>query len=231
MGNQLFESPSTLPDLLADMNNSLLPIEICEHIIDSCRNPWHYYIPRRDSYAIWLRTALVCSAWLPTSRLNLLYEVVLWDASNVDLLLRTLQERPHFADMVNRLTAASERRRYVPFAQRPLPQLLKKCVALDLSEINWGHYPPRYADTGLNRWSGIVELRIWLETSILRTTIRFIWSLHQLRTLRLGWIGDLTSSRFLAKWWPGPQTGKCQSLRSLQFEVRQRLFHSVARLL
>ena len=207
-------------ELLADMNNSPLPIEICEHIIDSCRDPWSIYLLRRESYSTWLQTALICSAWLPRSRLNLLYEVILENASNVDLFLRTVQETPHFSDMVIRLKVHGGRTGYVPFAQMPLPLLLKKCVALDLYFVDWRVYPPRYADTGLYLWSGIGELRLDLELRILRASVRFIWSLHHLQTLRLGWSGDVEASRFVTKWRPGHQTRKCQSLRSLEFVVQ-----------
>ena len=123
---------SRVLDLLADiMNDSRLPIEICEHIIDFCREPPDNSWFSRTSYHTLRQTALVCSAWLPRSRLNLFYEVFLRDASNVDLLLRTLQETPHFADMVVRLTIRGDDR-YVPFARMPLPLLLKNCAALDL---------------------------------------------------------------------------------------------------
>ena len=214
-----------LDPVLADMNNSLLPIEIYEHIIDSCREQDKYRL-RQESYGTWCQTALVCSAWLPRSRLNLLCEVVLQDASAVDLLLRTLQEAPHFADIVVRLTVNAQNNRYVPFARMPLPLLLKKCVALELWFINWDMYPPRYADTGLYPWSGIVELGLDLEWCILRAGVRFIWSLRYLRTLCLRWRGDVESSHILTMWWPDPQTGKCQSLRSLKFDVRDILSHA-----
>ncbi|KAI0710615.1 hypothetical protein C8Q76DRAFT_623838 [Earliella scabrosa] len=202
------------------MNNSLLPIEICEHIIDSCR-PRKGYLLRRESYGTWRQTALVCSFWLPRSRLNLFYEVVLRDASEVDLLLQTLQEAPHLADMVIRLTVHADNKIYVPFARMPLPLLLKKCVALYLYSMNWRAYPPRYADTGFYPWSRIVELRLYVELRILRAGVRFIWSLPHLRTLRLGWSQhvDVAKSRSLTTWWPSPQTGRCQSLRSLECMV------------
>ncbi|KAI0710620.1 hypothetical protein C8Q76DRAFT_798167 [Earliella scabrosa] len=80
------------------MNNSLFPIEVCEYIIDSCRAGLRG--GSNVSYATWCQTALVCSAWLPRSRFNLFYEVELTADSHVGLLLRTLQETPHFADMV-----------------------------------------------------------------------------------------------------------------------------------
>ncbi|KAI0710596.1 hypothetical protein C8Q76DRAFT_738028, partial [Earliella scabrosa] len=167
------------------MNNSRLPIEIWEHIIDSCRKPQDWY--ERMWYHTWRQTALVCSAWLPRSRLNLLYEVELSDASDVDLLLRTLQEAPHFADMVHRLSVNTYIKSYQPLARMPLVLLLKNCVALRLYDTDWAEiYPSRHADRFLHPWSGrIVELRLAICSGALRTIIRFIWSLHHLQDLWL----------------------------------------------
>ncbi|KAI0710624.1 hypothetical protein C8Q76DRAFT_738139, partial [Earliella scabrosa] len=181
------------------MNNSRLPIEICEHIIDSCRKPQDEYWFRQSWYHPWPQTALVCSAWLPRSRLNLLYEAFLRNASDVDLLLRTLQEAPHFADMVLRLRVYPRRNSYQPLAQMRLVLLLKNCVALSLYHTNWAEmYPSRHTDRFLHPWSGrIVELRLEISSGALRTIIRFIWSLHHLQTLWLWWNGDEESSRFI----------------------------------
>ena len=207
------------------MNNSRLPIEIWEHIIDSCRKPQDWY--ERMWYHTWRQTALVCSAWLPRSRLNLLYEVELRDTSSVDLLLRTLQETQHFADMVIRLTVSAGHTRYVPFARMPLPLLLKKCVAVDLDLVDWTVYPPRYANTGLYALSEIVELRLNLDSINLQASVRLFWSLHHLRTLRLNqrWRrsmreGAVDTRSDLTMWCPGPKTGKCESLRTLEYEVQ-----------
>ncbi|KAI0704576.1 hypothetical protein C8Q76DRAFT_801494 [Earliella scabrosa] len=182
------------------MNNSLLPIDISEHIIDSCYvGTWWL---RKGTYHTWCQAALVCSAWLPRSQLNLLHEVRLRNASHVDLLLRTVQEMPHFADLIVRLGVEGEEAVYVPFARMPLPRLLKKCVALDLSFVDWSLYPPRYADTGLHVWSNIEELRLDLRASVLCGSFRWIWSLHHLRYLHLGWIS---------------KTSRCESLQLLEF--------------
>ncbi|KAI0704587.1 hypothetical protein C8Q76DRAFT_178246 [Earliella scabrosa] len=215
------------------MNNSRLPIEICEHIIDSCREPQDEYWYRRIWYHPWCQTALVCSAWLPRSRMNLLYEVFLRDASGVDLLLRTLQEAPHFADMVLRLGVDTYSNSYQPLAQMPLVLLLKNCVSLRLYGTNWAvMYPSRHADRFLRPWSGrIVDLRLNFCSRALRTIIRFIWSLHHLQNLWLWWYENMGSSRLITKWRPDVQAGKCHSLRSLKFEVRNIVFHaSVARI-
>ncbi|KAI0723359.1 hypothetical protein C8Q76DRAFT_392590 [Earliella scabrosa] len=114
------------------MNNSLLPVEVCEYIIDLCYNKslrGIFFLP--GSYTAWRQTALVCSAWLPRSRLNLLYKVELRNGRDVDLLLRTLQGAPHLADLVVRLTVqvdgasgSGPGRRYVrpPSIRMPLLQ-------------------------------------------------------------------------------------------------------------
>ena len=187
---------------------------------------------RETCYHTLRQTALVCSAWLPRSRLNLFCEVNLWCASDVDLLLRTLQEAPNFADMVLRLTVYASSKSYQPLAQMPLVLLLKNCVALSLYDTDWAEmYPSRHADRFLHPWSGrIVELRLVICSRALRTIIRFIWSLHHLQNLWLWRDGKWESSR-ITKWRPDVQAGKCHSLRSLKFEVRNILFHaSVARI-
>ncbi|KAI0704593.1 hypothetical protein C8Q76DRAFT_752181 [Earliella scabrosa] len=168
------------------MNNSRLPVEICEHIIDSCRERQNYWL-RPASYVTWRQTALVCSAWVPRSRLNLLYEVELTDASDVDLLLRTLQEAPRFADMVLRLSIDTNNKNYHSLAQMPLVLLLKNCVALLLYHTSWAKmYPSRHADRFLHPWSSrIVELQLEICSRALRTIIRFIWSLRHLQNLWL----------------------------------------------
>ncbi|KAI0704578.1 hypothetical protein C8Q76DRAFT_177661 [Earliella scabrosa] len=190
------------------MSHSLLPIEIWEHIIDSCHSGLlRKWGEAEGSYATWRQTALVCSAWHPRSRLNLLYHVKLVDSSNVDLLLRTLVETPHVADLIVRLTVDGSGQ-YVPFARMPLPLLLKKCVALNLLGIDWNQYPPRYADTGLYRWSGVVELCLKVRSSVLRASLRFIWSLQQLHDLSLSWSGDVglpTEKIRSTMMWPGPK--------------------------
>ncbi|KAI0704580.1 hypothetical protein C8Q76DRAFT_178147 [Earliella scabrosa] len=204
------------------MNNSRLPVEICEHIIDSCRETYSPWV-RGGAYPTWRETALVCSAWLPRSRVNLFHEVFLYATSDVDLLLRTLQEAPHFADLVIRLMIHhryGDSKEYVPFARMPLPRLLKNCVVVDLSLVDWDLYPPRYADTCLYAWSRIVHLRLRVQSSVLRGCLRFIWSLRQLQYLVLSWYNEDHSPKSILPLTalPGPKSGKCKSLRSLELE-------------
>ena len=202
------------------MNNSLFPIEVCEYIIDSCRAGLRG--GSNASYATWCQTALVCSAWLPRSRFNLFYEVELTADSHVGLLLRTLQETPHFADMVVRLAVyhGAKNPTYVPFSRLSRPQLLKKCVVLDLSEVYWDLYPPRYSDTCLYGWSGMVVLRLKIQSRVLKGCLRFIWSLRQLQSLSLLWnYLDSSAESTHSRTAPGPKGGRCKNLRSLKLEV------------
>ncbi|KAI0710590.1 hypothetical protein C8Q76DRAFT_68002 [Earliella scabrosa] len=205
------------------MNKSRLPHEVCEQILDSCRVDADDRVLKKHSYPIWRQTALVCSAWLPRSRYNLLYEVELRKASDINLLVRTLQETPRFADLVVRLTVYSHfRNRYVPFGRMPLPLLLKNCKGLDLRYVDWTVYPPRYADTGLYHWSNIVELWLDVRFIVLRPILRFVSSSRQLRYLNLNWSGDLGPSNHspvaLAPMsWLDTKPGRCESLCTLVF--------------
>ncbi|KAI0687029.1 hypothetical protein C8Q76DRAFT_761050 [Earliella scabrosa] len=172
------------------MNNSRLPIDVCEQIIDVCRGsgfPWW----RDDSYQTWCRSALVCSAWRPRSQYNLLREVVFGRTPQVALLIRTLLDRPHLANLVRVVSVGpfqalpSGISHYIPFAQTPLPQLLKNCVTLDFTLLAWDHYPPFYADIGLYPWKKITDFSVKLTLSTATSIWRYIWSLPMLRNLDL----------------------------------------------
>lgn len=174
------------------MDHSRFPTETCEQIIDACyvdddRSTEDRRVMDPNCYRVWCRTALVCSTWLPRSRLNLLHETILEKASHVDLLLRTLHGAPYLAQLITRLRVVNDDNTYVPFARPPLPRLLKNCVALDLYSSDWTAYPPRYAGTDLIAMSsmGIVELYIALSSATTLSLLRFIPSLVKLRKLSL----------------------------------------------
>ncbi|KAI0683528.1 hypothetical protein C8Q76DRAFT_318178 [Earliella scabrosa] len=201
-----------------------LPIEICEHIIDAC---WRSDVPRVFSYHVLRQTSLVCSAWLPRSQMNLLYQVELTKESHVDLLLRTLQETPHLADLVVRLVVKPvHKNAYIPFFRAPLPRLLKKCIALDFCQLTWTPYSPRYADLYFPYWSGIVELHITIPVAnVLHSLWRFIWSLPKLSALHVrgmidredGWNRDMDAIRRAALQHTS-KTRKCPNLIHLRFK-------------
>ncbi len=140
-----------------NMNRSRLCVDTCEHIIDMCSS--ERSLLRTDSYPIWCRTALVCLKWRHRSLFNLYYEVVLEHVHDLDLLLRTLREKPGLAKLVRSLTVLSGR--YIPFARTPLPRLLSHGIALNLDAVlYWSNYPPHYVETHLRDFPAMVELRI-----------------------------------------------------------------------
>lgn len=139
------------------MNRSRLCVDTCEHIIDMCSS--ERSLLRTDSYPIWCRTALVCLKWRHRSLFNLYHEVVLEHVHDLDLLLRTLREKPGLAKLVRSLTVLSGR--YIPFARTPLPRLLSHGIALNLDAVlYWSNYPPHYVETHLRDFPAMVELRI-----------------------------------------------------------------------
>ncbi|KAI0764917.1 hypothetical protein C8Q74DRAFT_1008432 [Fomes fomentarius] len=165
------------------MDNSRLPVEMCEHIIDSVTHDAWYDSTECD---IWCLTALVCAVWLPRSRFNLYHTVRLWRAGQVDLLCRTLEENSLFAHLIVALKVDLDSAEYIPFTR--LAPLLKECVILRLDGMGgWKFYPTRFADTCLNQFSllGIVKLRLTVAKSTARGLLRFIRSLTTLEQLTL----------------------------------------------
>ncbi|KAI0702739.1 hypothetical protein C8Q76DRAFT_232004 [Earliella scabrosa] len=206
------------------MNHSRLPVDICEHLIDAC---WDHSVhPRVHRYATWRQTSLVCSAWLPRSRYNLLYAVCLSQEDDVRLLLRTLQETPHFADLICVLQVQADWTRSVPITLLQLFLLLKNCRAATFDFIPWGVYPPQYARIGFFPLSAVTDLRIDVDRSVLHNALRFVWSLHHLQFLQIRWkegrqhTKDLLQRRSLARVRPPGntnfETSKCKSLQSLR---------------
>ncbi|KAI0710533.1 hypothetical protein C8Q76DRAFT_66383 [Earliella scabrosa] len=210
------------------MDHSRLPIDVCEDIIDACYEPPTAGLP--ESYSHWCATALVCSDWSPRSRFNLLYEVILYDEYQVDLLLRTLEDRPSYADLITRFAVSTlYTGDCVPFSRVPLLVRLKNCTVLDLWDIDWRLYPRRYIEASFLPWSRSGIVMLYIETTtisdamVLRAIVRSIWSLHRLETLYIyhgRWDLDGEISRL-----PGPpnwatgalnlKMGRCEKLRLL----------------
>ncbi len=196
------------------MDDSHLPVEMCEHIIDSL---YHYY--GSGLY----HTALVCSAWLPRSRFNMYRAVVLGHTPvwRVNCLFRTLEENPHLAHLVIRLQVWTGL--YTSFTR--FAPLLKNCVILSIYG-NWMPYPPRFADTCLFPFSllGIVKLELMLSKSSAGGLLRFIPSLKMLEELAIDVNSDM--------WGMGPIAARSarssrigmpaalSKLKNLQLKVR-----------
>ncbi|KAI0800293.1 hypothetical protein C8Q74DRAFT_402751 [Fomes fomentarius] len=201
------------------MNDSRLPVEICEHIIDFER-PWAGILRGKK---FWCSTTLVCSAWLPRSRFNLYRKVTLKNSGQARLLLRTLEENSHLAHLVVKLELRC--REYMPLAQ--LARLLKNCVILHFVDVYWENLPPYVADACLYSLSllGIVKLSLSVQRSTARALLRFIHSLAKLEDLTIQQyyekLGDMGPIRAL-----GPRRSQngtptaLSKLKKLQLRVR-----------
>ncbi|KAI0800296.1 hypothetical protein C8Q74DRAFT_403438 [Fomes fomentarius] len=199
------------------MNDSRLPVEICEHIIDS-DNP-SYYSARK----YWCCTALVCSAWLPRSRFNLYSEVELQRSGQARLLLRTLEENSHLAQLVVELDLYNGME-YIPVAQ--LARLLKNCVILDLFYVYSNNTAPYVVDACLYSLSllGIVKLSLSVQRSTARALLRFIRSLAKLEDLTIFGSSSIRDMRSILALGPrrsqnGTSTA-LSKLKTLNLEVR-----------
>ena len=202
------------------MDDSLLPIEICEQVIDACH--WTEWL-RSSSYVVWRRTAVVCTAWLARSRVNLFHHVVLEREWHVDLLLRTVLQTPHLADLVVMLSVSPVSGAYIPFARMPLPRLLTRCAVLHLENVDWWQYPPLYVDTGLRpHWSGITKLRIRMRHRVFSAILRFLWSLPALQDLYL-WCDSIAGMRALGSL-RARKPNACHNLKSLALEVCRDIY-------
>ncbi|KAI0800256.1 hypothetical protein C8Q74DRAFT_1214246 [Fomes fomentarius] len=172
---------SAMMSIKPAMDNSRLPIEICEHIIDSSD-----LYPKTTTQ--WTRAP--CATMAVRS-------------SQVNSLFRTLEENSHLAHQVVELQVGHYTGKYIPFPR--LVGLLKNCIILDLQNIDqWMDYPPRFADTCLSQFSllGIVKLSVTVSTSTARALLRFIRSLTKLETLILSAADALVDMRQI----PAPST-------------------------
>ncbi|KAI0708051.1 hypothetical protein C8Q76DRAFT_800327 [Earliella scabrosa] len=161
------------------MNTPRLPPDVYEHIIDACNTTGQE------------RSVLLWQGSRDDAQYTLFRDVKLLCEIHVDLLVRTLLEKPRLADLVIRLTFKAAyligRPPYVPFARLPLPRLLKNCVALDFQEIHWSYYPHRYADISLYQFQSLAlsHLSMRMDRVNVRAILRFVWSLPLLQDLKL----------------------------------------------
>ncbi|RDX46038.1 hypothetical protein OH76DRAFT_1485821 [Lentinus brumalis] len=213
------------------MKPARIPLELCELIIDSIREspPW----PRRlvgsvhDAQGELLLSfracAIVCSAWLPRARYNLYYRISFRLPSQVELLIRSLDENPSLAAMVRELVLSPGV--YIPFAHatlvrrlRHLRTLVYELPASNTASGNWP-YPPHYhrlvAQFPLTvlaiRYSyGPLATTAWFEMFRLIWTLRNLESLH-LELYHIPDLTDLEVQRLAATRRPGA----CAQLKTL----------------
>ncbi|KAI0772873.1 hypothetical protein BD413DRAFT_36191 [Trametes elegans] len=156
--------PGILPGKMLLMENAVIPNDACE-LINDCS--FDHDRPRsealRQHKAIFRSYALVCSDWLPCSRCNLYRRVILDHASTVDPFVRTISNHPQYAALVHELYVdpidehPSELlfvKRYIPFAQTPIPQLTTNLHKLSLRRLDWGRYLHHYLTAAGDRPAG-----------------------------------------------------------------------------
>lgn len=186
------------------MDNSLLPIDICELVIDHCNNEKHKYWVHNK---LLRRCSLVCRAWGPRSYYNLYSQVWIGDAYRLNLFIRTIRCRPELGPLVKKLrlwpvarsTSRSHQHKntlasapkpeynagtYLSFAHGELTGKLLRLESLTLGGVNWADYPPQYHAI-VGRYP-VVELELWgSEFKTMDELFRLVWSLRELQSLSI----------------------------------------------
>lgn len=175
-------SPSCLPSRRT-MENSRLPIEVCERVIDEC----FYFDWRPDRNETLRACALTCSAWLPRSRYNLYHELRVRDSKSAGSIVDTLTARSELAEHVRVIDVWLGS--YASLTQVLSLPLLKKCQRLEIN-INWDNFPPRYVQNCLvpllTKFESVVELNFtaWSAASAV-DFFHIIWAMPQLLSCKL----------------------------------------------
>lgn len=125
------------------MDDSRLPLEICELILDACG--CEFYIRLR--YDTLRACALTCKPWHPRSRYNLLHRVSFRRPQQVDRFLSTITANPALADLVQELhvtPADAHHHGFFPIANPQLVTKLRRVRQLALRQFDWDTFPPIY---------------------------------------------------------------------------------------
>ena len=158
------------------MDNCLLPIQVCETVIDLCERTL-------EGYATLLACALTCTAWLPRSRLNLYHSVKIIGPSKLELLLQTLRAHRYLCDFVRELEVGADAEEpYVPFAQPFMTHNLRRLERVTLW-VDWDGYPPQF-----QRFVAHLRIRTLRLFGTFRSTrelFQLVWALKDLRSLVL----------------------------------------------
>ncbi len=171
------------------MQRALLPIDVCERIIDSCNSCPRFFYPQH--LADLGACALTCQDWLPRSRLNLYSSVRLRNARQLYAFLNTIAAHPFLADFVQELvvgrstmTPDNPSERYLPFAHAALVSALRGVRRLHLCHYQWQAHHPRYIQLAARY--PIVELSLLGGTyQTLADVFRVVWAFEHLQVLRL----------------------------------------------
>lgn len=180
----------TCPPSRQTMENSRLPIEVCERVIDEC---FDFDWPDRET----LRAcALTCSDWLPRSRYNLYHELRIQDSEAAGSIVDTFTARPELAEHV-RVICMLCYYHYVPCTQVLSLPSLKKCQRLEMNIFPLDGFPPRYEQNCLfpllTKFESVVELgfTIWSTASFIGI-FHVIWAMPQLLRCNLYHADTLT---------------------------------------
>ena len=170
-------SSSTSPPPRRNMQNSRLPVEVCERIIDSSwksqglLSMQNCFAQRRTLVSC----TLVCTQWVPRARTYLYRTVNLQTSHKAELFARTLRNAPYLSTLVHELIINKDRE-YIPFAQGLFLRYLSNVHLLYLNG-DWSLYPPQYR--GLIQQFNICEL--CLRDELTAEDLCLIWALPQLQ--------------------------------------------------
>lgn len=198
------------------MENSRLPIEICERVIDECFDLGNFY-----KHKTLQACALTCSVWLPRSQYNLYREVYLHDSGQTSKraawVVESLKTKPELAAHV-RVFDIKLMRTYVPLAQ-VVDLVLVGCQRLKV-DVEWISFPPRYVHNCLvpllTNLVSVTELQFVARSAAsAREFFYVIWAMPQLLSCKLyGFYDSKTSTALLANL--GKTALKIQSKLSLK---------------
>ncbi|KAJ8473818.1 hypothetical protein ONZ51_g7635 [Trametes cubensis] len=148
------------------MENSRLPIDICERILDHCTNN---RLSTDGSDQVLTTCSLVCTAWRHRSCYNLYFVVRIRDQVQCRLFLDAITDHPERAAWVQYLYInPSEHSKYIPLATLLSPSLLTHCKFMEfqLREIDYcypAHYVSRVLAPLLGQHPSITWLSAWVD--------------------------------------------------------------------
>lgn len=168
------------------MEHSLLPIDICEEIIDACGQ--ENFI--RSRYLILSACALTCKGWHPRSRYNLFQRVRFRHPNQIIRFLESITTQPFLADLVVELhvtPAEAHRHGFFPFADPLLVQKLHSVQKLALRQFQWISLPPKYTTIYIGKYTSVTCLEV--HNNVFNSggdLIRLVWHLPELTQLSCG---------------------------------------------
>ncbi|KAH9941427.1 hypothetical protein B0H21DRAFT_869953 [Amylocystis lapponica] len=164
----------------------LLPIEVCEHIISLVKN----------DHRLLRACALVCRAWLPSSRYHLFHTVRLRRPSDLDLIARTLTESSHLGTLVEVLDLYYTYRRTSIHVISAFPGLLAghlpRLESLSIEGFHSAIIPPSFPDGFFNdlaQFHSVTRLNLLsIKFNTLSDLYNIICALPSLSVLTCRWL-------------------------------------------